>query len=122
MGIKTVLSKPAERAATANQSKSRLAAYLSTLVLTLTNPMTILAFAAVFAGLGLATEQHNYGSALLLVTGVFSGSALWWLSLSGMVSLLRSRFNPRWMQWLNRISGAILLVFGIIALSSVRSI
>ncbi|MFM7423963.1 MAG: LysE family translocator, partial [Elainella sp.] len=121
LGIKTALSKPAEQtAAPPGLSKSGLAAYLSTVFLTLTNPMTILAFAAVFAGLGLATDQHDYGSALVLVAGVFIGSALWWVSLVTGVSLLRSRFNPRRMQGLNRISGAILLVFGIIALSSVR--
>jgi threonine/homoserine/homoserine lactone efflux protein len=96
-----------------------VAAYLSAVFLTLTNPMTILAFAAVFAGLGLASSSNNYFSAIRLVAGVFTGSALWWLGLSSVVNLLRARFETRRLQGLNRISGAILLVFGIISLSSI---
>lgn len=116
LGIKTILSKPAEEAAHAN-SQGLWGAYLSTVFLTLTNPATILSFVAVFAGLGLAASSGNYWSASILVAGVFLGSALWWLLLSGGISLLRSKFNPRRLRWLNRISGLILLGFGIIALS-----
>ena len=115
LGVKTILSQPADREASI-QSQGLVGAYLSTVFLTLTNPMTILAFAAVFAGLGLASTAGNYLQATILVLGVFLGSALWWLLLSGGVSLLRTAFTPKRLQWLNRISGLILLVFGIIAL------
>lgn len=117
LGVKTWLAKPAREAASVSGS-GLLGAYGSTVLLTLTNPMTILAFAAVFAGLGFAASADR-GNALVLVLGVFSGSALWWLTLSSSVSLLRSRFNLRYLRWLNRISGLILLVFGIISLSSI---
>lgn len=116
LGVKTVMAKPAQTAAN-NASKGVLGAYISTVFLTLTNPTTILSFAAVFAGFNLAASRGDYASAAVLVAGVFIGSALWWLTLSSGVSLLRSHFNPRRLQWLNRISGLILLVFGIIALS-----
>ncbi|HEY9646050.1 MAG TPA: LysE family transporter [Chroococcidiopsis sp.] len=115
LGIKTLLAKPAQEAASAS-GQGLLGFYCSTVFLTLTNPATILSFIAVFAGLGLASAGGNYISAAVLVLGVFVGSALWWLLLSGGVSLLRSRFNPRAMKWLNRISGSIILIFGIIAL------
>lgn len=92
-------------------------AYGSTLVLTLTNPATIMAFVAIFAGLGLVTTADR-ASAIVLVSGVFCGSALWWLSLSSGVTLLRGWFTPNRFIWLNRISGLILLAFGIIAISS----
>ena len=119
LGLKTLLSKPANEAAIA-QGKGRglINAYISTVFLTLTNPATILSFVAVFAGLGLAASDKDYWTASVLVAGVFAGSALWWLLLSSGVSLVQSQFNPRRLQWLNRISGSILLVFGIIALSS----
>ncbi|NJO39414.1 MAG: LysE family transporter [Cyanobacteria bacterium CRU_2_1] len=117
LGLKTILSKPAEQAASA-ESQGLIGAYVSTVFLTLTNPATILSFVAVFAGLGLASVGGNYLTASLLVAGVFIGSALWWIVLSSGVSLIRSRFNPRRLIWLNRISGLILLIFGIIALSS----
>lgn len=56
-------------------------AYISTFFLTLTNPMTILAFAAIFAGLGLVREGGNYGEALVTVLGFFLGSGSWWLAV-----------------------------------------
>ena len=96
-----------------------MSSYLSTVGLTLTNPTTIFSFVAIFAGLGWAgTRQAGYASAALLVLGVFCGSALWWLILSTGVSLIRSRFNPRVMQWVNWISGSIILAFGVAAIGS----
>ena len=100
------------------EEQNLIAAYGSTFLLTLTNPMTILSFAAVFAGLGLANTGGDYGTAVILVLGVFIGSAFWWLLLSGGVSLFRKTFKPQAMRWVNRISGCILFVFGVIALLS----
>jgi threonine/homoserine/homoserine lactone efflux protein len=115
LGVKTLLSRPAEQAAEANKS-GLLGAYASTFLLTLTNPLTILSFAAIFAGLGLATVGGGYASALILVLGVFLGSALWWLVLSGGVGLFRDKFNSQGLLWVNRISGVIITVFGMAAL------
>lgn len=117
LGIRTLLSQPAKEAAVA-QGRGLVGAYVSTFFLTVTNPMTILAFAAIFAGLGLASTTGNYGSAGILVLGVFLGSALWWLLLSGGVSLLREKFNAAGLQWVNRISGVIITGFGLAALVS----
>ena len=89
LGVKTFLARPAERAAEA-RGGGLLGAYASTFFLTLTNPTTILSFAAIFAGLGVAGAD-NALSAALLVLGVFLGSAAWWLILSGgQVSFARS--------------------------------
>ncbi len=117
LGIKTLLAKPAEQAAP-GKGIGLLGAYASTFLLTLTNPMTIISFAAIFAGLGLAGTGGNYGSAGVLVLGVFFGSALWWLILSSGVGLFRARFNPAGLRWVNRISGAIIIGFGLFALLS----
>jgi threonine/homoserine/homoserine lactone efflux protein len=115
LGIKTLLSKPAEQAVKAG-GNGLLGAYTSTFLLTLTNPMTILAFAAIFAALGLGNTSGSYASALILVLGVFCGSALWWLLLSGGVGLFRDKFNAKGLLWVNRISGVIITAFGIVAL------
>jgi arginine exporter protein ArgO len=80
--------------------------------------MTILSFAAIFAGLGVASASGDYVSAVVLVLGVFLGSALWWLILSGGVGLFRARFNSHWLRWVNRISGVIITGFGLLALLS----
>jgi threonine/homoserine/homoserine lactone efflux protein len=94
-------------------------AYATTLVLTLTNPMTIISFAAIFAGLGIAAAR-DYGSAALLVAGVFTGSALWWFILSGIASSVRGRLRPGSLRWVNRAAGVIILSFGALALLSLR--
>lgn len=96
-----------------------LGAYTSTLALTLTNPATIFSFAAIFAGLGIVESGQDYARSGVLVLGVFGGSALWWLFLSGTVNLLRSRLTPQRLRWLNRVSGIVILTFGLVALTVV---
>ena len=115
LGVKTFLSKPSGQAAPASGG-GLSGAYASTFLLTLTNPMTILSFAAIFAGLGLASLRGDRASAGILVLGVFLGSAAWWLLLSGGVGLFREKFGAGAMQWVNRISGGIITAFGILAL------
>lgn len=97
-----------------------LRTYGTTLALTLTNPTTILSFTAIFAGLGIANQGSTYGSALLLVAGVFCGSALWWLTLSLSIGYFRNRIPLAFTHWIHRISGIIITAFGIIALSSIQ--
>lgn len=88
--------------------------YGSTFLLTLTNPMTILSFAAIFAGLG---ATSTLGGGLRVVAGVFTGSASWWLALSLVTGLLRGWLAyPGGLRWVNRISGAIILAYGLVAL------
>lgn len=92
--------------------------FLSTFLLTLTNPGTILAFMGVFAAMGTIGMADSAKSSALLITGVFFGSALWWLLLSAAAGAVRSRFTPRWLAALNRGSGALLLLFGLALLGS----
>lgn len=94
-------------------------AYISTLVLTISNPMTIFSFIAVFAGLGLGSEQRDYLSAGLLVLGVFIGSSLWWVILSKIVNALRTQFDSRKLGLINKMAGAVLGFFGLLAVLSV---
>ena len=115
LGMKTFREKPSDKPAEAS-ADSLWSMYLSTFFLTITNPMTILSFAAIFAGTMLGSSS---GSPLVMVAGVFAGSAAWWLTLSFGVGILRDRLNQSHMAWINRISGAIIIAFGIYALSSV---
>ncbi len=119
LGIKTMLSKPPMRAASLDmKSNSYLGAYASTFFLTLTNPLTILSFAAIFAGIGVGSASKSLLSASAVVLGVFSGSALWWVILTSCISFFRKKMNAQWLLWINRISGAIITLFGIAALIS----
>src|SRR5438045_2795843 len=85
LGLRTFLARPAERAAEA-RGGGWFTAYFSTLLLTLSNPATILSFVAVFAGFGLGTSR-DFPAASALVAGVFIGSALWWLLLTSGVAI-----------------------------------
>jgi threonine/homoserine/homoserine lactone efflux protein len=116
LGIKIFLARPAERAAPAGRS-GLPGAYASTFFLTLTNPTTILSFAAIFAGLGAGSANGDVPSAMLLVLGVFLGSAIWWFLLSGATNLFRSRLSIGGLRWVNRVSGTVIATFGVLALS-----
>lgn len=117
LGVRTFLAAPAAQSASAD-GRGLLGAYLSTFALTITNPATILSFLGVFAGLGLASRASDFGAATVLVAGVFLGSALWWLLLSGAVGLFRDRVGPATLRWINRASGAVIVGFGLVALGS----
>ncbi|MFL5760195.1 MAG: LysE family translocator [Thermomicrobiales bacterium] len=117
LGIKTLKSRawsgdPANATA---ESTGWIGDYCSTFGLTLTNPTTIISFAAIFAGFGVA--EPGLGS-VSLVLGVFLGSALWWLILALGMGKLRLRFGPPQLTWVNRLSGAVILGFGSLALVS----
>lgn len=115
LGAKTWRAVPGEVGA--GGSALRLAgAYSSTLLLTLSNPATIISFAAVFAALGAVAPHGDLRRAGALVVGVYLGSALWWTVLSTGVSLLRTRVDTRMMRWVNRGSGLVICGFGVIAL------
>ena len=114
LGLRTFFSAPAERAAR-TEGRGLLGAYSSTLGLTLTNPATILTFATIFAALGVA-QGGDHAAAAWLVVGVFCGSASWWFLLSSAIGLFRTRIGPRELRWVNRVSGVILLAFGVFAL------
>ncbi len=109
LGLRT-LAAPAVRAQGEMQPRSLAASFFSTLGLTLTNPPTILAFAAIFAGLGLASSA-DYAAAGLIVAGVFLGSAAWWLVLAASASRLRRRLGPRLLRGINVVSGVTILGF-----------
>jgi threonine/homoserine/homoserine lactone efflux protein len=116
LGVRTFFARPAEKEIAVKSDRGLFSAYISTLGLTLTNPATILSFTVIFTGLHLGDTHGDYLSAGLLVSGVFSGSATWWLTLSGIVSIFRERFSITWMVWVNRLAGTIIAGFGLFAL------
>jgi len=106
--------QPGDTAAnTGKAGKSLWLAFAGTCALTLTNPMTILAFAAIFAGAGLAASDTDaaVGQAAALVGGTFVGSMAWWLFLSTSVAAFRAKIGPGALALINKISALILLGF-----------
>ena len=99
-----------------------LGAHASTFLLTLTNPLTILSFTAIFAGIGVGSASKSIFSATAVVIGVFTGSTLWWIILTSGINLLRKKITLQWLLWINRISGCIITLFGLLALLTLLNI
>jgi threonine/homoserine/homoserine lactone efflux protein len=117
LGLKLFLSSVQERATAGKPDRSPWHACGTTYLLTITNPATILSFVAVFAGLGLGTTDPNFMQAIVLVAGIVIGSAIWWLFLSGGVAfILHKRMSPSFMRIINKVSGGIILAFGLFSL------
>jgi threonine/homoserine/homoserine lactone efflux protein len=133
LGIRIVFSKPSAtntafltsaepdefKQEFSSSFKKGLGAFISTFLLTLTNPLTILSFSAMFTGFGLLNESIDPSGSMMLVVGVFTGSISWWFLLTGFVNILRARMSVAFQSWVNRISGGIITYFGIYLLFSI---
>ena len=118
LGLRTIIAEPPRPDAARDDGRDLLHATGFTFLLTVTNPVTILGFAALFAGAGVAAETRDTASALSLVAGVFSGSGLWWLCLAVGMGFLHGRLSPAALKRINQVSGAAIVVFGVAALAS----
>ncbi len=116
LAIRMLISKSGEDAKAAHNDL--VADYASTVFLTLTNPVTILSFVAIFAGLGLGSTDYGFSSATHMVAGVFGGSVLWWIILSSGVSIVRHKVGPRTYKIINVGSALIILTFSMLAFAS----
>ncbi len=105
--LRTSKSRPEE----AGSLGGRRGIFLATFTLMLSNPLTFVAFTAVFAALGGVSAVSGTGSRLVLVAGVAGGCLAWWASLAGFATTLRSRMKASGFLWVNRISGLILIAF-----------
>lgn len=110
--LKAGLNEIPGRAARGGPGRGPAGAFASAYALTLTNPMTILAFAGLVAGLG-TTSASKPAAVYVLVAGVFAGSLLWWVFLATATALARTKLTPRVTRWLDLGSGAVLLVWGL---------
>ncbi|WP_306055689.1 LysE family translocator [Natronococcus wangiae] len=117
LGLRSIRAEPAETAVATSDVQGLARDYGSTFLLTITNPVTILAFIGIFTGLGVGVSGE-YADAAVLVGGVFLGSTLWWLTLSVGVSLFRTRLTRSVMRRVNQLAGVVIVGFGLLALWS----
>ncbi len=113
IGYQTIKSKE-PTVTLAGEKAGLMKAYSTTLLLTLSNPMTILSFIAIFASLsdGVVSDQGNQHSVWFMVAGIFLGSAVWWLGLSGFSSAFKSRMSRSKLKLINYFSGSIISILG----------
>jgi len=110
LGVKFALSKIQTKEALNGAQGSGLGkVYITTFLLTMSNPITIFAFLGMFAGAGVQSTS----GAVWLVAGIFSGSMLWWLVLAQLTHWLGKRMNATVLLWVNRIAGIALVGFGV---------
>jgi threonine/homoserine/homoserine lactone efflux protein len=118
IGITAFTADPLAGTQTQRDPEDLLNDYLSTFALTITNPITILAFLAIFAGIGFTGEEATIGRGAILVLGVWLGSLWWWAALSLGAGMMRRSFDKHHLVWIHRGSGGILVISGVALIGS----
>lgn len=118
LGVMTLIKKVKTEDAPKVSFSRSLGDFATTFSLTITNPATIASLVVVFPTLGAIVPEGDLPRAWTLILGVFAGSTLWWMTLSTLTSLFRTRLNDTRMQMINRISGMVIIFFGILVLLS----
>ncbi|MCT4590455.1 MAG: LysE family translocator [Carboxylicivirga sp.] len=118
LGLKIFTTNPAiQLRKQKRKSTSLIQDFFSTFALTIANPLAVFLFMAFFTGLGVVGKENTAIDNLLLIGGVMMGAASWWLILSTLVNLFRSKINLRRLFWINKIAGSAIIVLVIVAFS-----
>jgi threonine/homoserine/homoserine lactone efflux protein len=117
LGIKILWTRSVKEVASP-KATGLVGTFVSTFFVTLTNPVTFLSIAAIFAGLGVPGVYGNYTPIIALVFGLFIGSTFWWLLVSHSIHLFRRKLTHRGLKWVSGISGVLILGFGLVILLS----
>jgi len=108
-GFFIVYSNPVKQLRKQNRSSTNyFQDFATTFAITLSNPVILFLFLGIFTGFNLVNDQNAFG-VFSIIAGVFSGGMLWWFGISTLVNVLRDRFNPRRLFWVNRISGLVIM-------------
>jgi threonine/homoserine/homoserine lactone efflux protein len=118
IGISAFIADPLRGTQSQRDPDDLIADYASAFALTITNPITILAFLAIFASIGFSGPEATLGRAEILVLGVWFGSLLWWAGLAFGAGRVRLSFDREHLVWINRGSGGILVFCGVALLGS----
>jgi threonine/homoserine/homoserine lactone efflux protein len=121
LGVKIFRTEAVSRVPV-NSVNGLASAFATTFLLTLSSPVTVLSFVAIYAGWHVPALHGRYIAAAMLTAGVFTGSALWWVALFIGLTTFRDRFNLTFLFWVHRASGAIIAIFGVVVLLSLSSL
>ncbi len=117
LGIKIFFTNPIKQIRKHKRKKNNLVEdFFSIFALTLTNPLAIFLFIALFASMGVVSEDGSLLDTFISTGGVFVGATLWWYVLTGLVNLFRKRFRLKQLWWINKISGSAILLLGVAAI------
>ncbi|MBR8534662.1 LysE family transporter [Carboxylicivirga sediminis] len=118
LGLKIFNTNPAiQLRRQKRKTTSLLQDFFSTFALTIANPLAVFLFLAFFAGFRVVGSENTLIDNLLLIGGVMVGAASWWLILSSLVNMFRSKINLRRLFWINKIAGSTIIVLVVLAFS-----
>ncbi len=120
IGLRSLVTRKLPAPATRDRA-NLIGDFVSAFLVTLTNPITVISFAAIYAAVNIPHLANHYRWGMALTLGVFIGAAVWWLLLTIVAGAFHGRVAERGVLWINRISGAIILVFGVLLLVSLLS-
>jgi threonine/homoserine/homoserine lactone efflux protein len=116
LGLKIFRTNPVAQLRRQKAGKHSLVSdFLSTFILTLSNPLAIFLFIAFFASFRVLKSEYGLAGHLVIIAGVFIGAGVWWTILTSVVGLFRSKINLRHLFWINKIAGLAIIVFVLIA-------
>ena len=119
VGVKVFFTNTIKQVRKQRASKSKyIGEFFSVFFLTLSNPITIIFFGAVFAGIGLVGENSNPENTYIVILSILTGALIWWFSLSVIVNLFRHKIRLRSLWWINKIAGVLIVILGIISIVS----
>lgn len=117
LGIKIFYTNPVRQLRRHKRKQNNLMEdYLSVLLVTITNPLAVFLFIALFASLGVVVEGENILLSLVATSGVFIGAMLWWYILTTLVNIFRDKFRLKQLWWINKLSGAVIFTLGAVAI------
>jgi threonine/homoserine/homoserine lactone efflux protein len=119
LGYEIYYTHPRQQPPRTRTINGLLGTYVATFLLTLSNPVTILSFVAIYAAWHVQSMTGQYGGAAVFAVGVFIGSSSWWVALFLGLTVFRERFNLRLLWWIHRISGIGIAAFGVVLLLSI---
>ncbi len=123
LGVKIFYTNPVKQLRRHKRKKNGLLEdFLSVLLITFTNPLAIFLFIALFASLGVVSEETTWDLSLITLSGVALGASLWWYILTSTVNHFRKQFRLKQLWWVNKISGGVIFILGIVALIGVAKI
>ncbi len=117
LGVKIFYTNPvAQLRRHKRKKKGLLEDFLSVFLVTVTNPLAIFLFIALFASFGVVSEETNWEHSLIVLSGVATGATLWWYILTTLVNYYRAQFRLKQLWWINKTSGAVIFILGALAI------
>ncbi|MBN1951658.1 MAG: LysE family transporter [Bacteroidales bacterium] len=120
IGIRIFYTNPIKQLKLQRLGKTSLSQdFFSVLLLTLSNPMALFLFIGIMAGINIALDSQSLIEFLILLAGIFGGAALWWFFISTLANRFRKVIRLRSIWWMNKVTGALIFLFGLSVIFSV---